>query len=228
MDTDANPTPADHCTLTHRVFTSFGDPLFRQAETDGTPVMVVKLGDKEAAIPLRSLQREFGIPDDSDDGRMLGLIAQSLDFIAVSAHRRPAAARGAEWAGKLGARRGASADRQCAAAMAVGGLAELRHRRRCAEPGRRCAAAGGGRPGAPAAGAAGVREGGGGARAAVARGGDRAGRGAGAGTGLYRGAARPAAAPREGDGGEAEPHGADVSRRRLASRDADAGAAPDR
>jgi hypothetical protein len=44
--------------------------------------MVVKLGDKEAVIPLRSLQREFGIPDDSDDGRMLGLIAQSLDFVA--------------------------------------------------------------------------------------------------------------------------------------------------
>ncbi len=44
--------------------------------------MVVKLGEREAAIPLRSLQREFGIPDDSDDGRMLGLIAQSLDFVA--------------------------------------------------------------------------------------------------------------------------------------------------
>jgi hypothetical protein len=43
--------------------------------------MVVKLGEKEAAIPLRSLQREFSIPDDSDDGRMLGLIAQSLDFM---------------------------------------------------------------------------------------------------------------------------------------------------
>ena len=94
---------ADHCTLTHRVFTSFGDPLFRQAETDGTPVMVVKLGEKEAAIPLRSLQREFAIPDDSDDGRMLGLIAQSLDFITCSAHRRRAAARGAQRPGKLGA-----------------------------------------------------------------------------------------------------------------------------
>ena len=70
------------CILQHRVFTSFGEPLFRRAETDGTPVMVVKLGDREAAIPLRSLQREFAIADDSDDGRMLGLIAQSLDFIS--------------------------------------------------------------------------------------------------------------------------------------------------
>jgi hypothetical protein len=42
---------------------------------------VVKLGEKEAAIPLRSMQREFGIADGSGDGQMLGLIAQSLDFI---------------------------------------------------------------------------------------------------------------------------------------------------
>jgi hypothetical protein len=76
-----SPTPG-HCILIHPVFTSFGDPFFRRAETDGAPVMVVQLGDKEAAIPLRSLQREFSIPDDSDDGRMLGLIAQSLDFLA--------------------------------------------------------------------------------------------------------------------------------------------------
>jgi len=82
MDPETSSTLADRCALSHRVFTSFGDPLFRRAETDGAPVMVVKLGDKEAAIPLRSLQREFGIPDDSDDGRMLGLIAQSLDFVA--------------------------------------------------------------------------------------------------------------------------------------------------
>jgi len=81
MDPEAIAPSADHCTLTHRVFASFGECLFRRSETDGAPVMVVKLGEKEAAIPLRSLQREFSIPDDSDDGRMLGLIAQSLDFM---------------------------------------------------------------------------------------------------------------------------------------------------
>ncbi len=72
----------EHCILQHPVFTSFADPLFRRAESDGAPVMVVKLGEREAAIPLRSLQREFAIDDDSNDGRMLGLIAQSLDFIS--------------------------------------------------------------------------------------------------------------------------------------------------
>jgi len=63
------------------VFGRLGDPLFRRAESDGTPVMVVQLGDREAALPLRSLQREFGIPDDSEDGRMLAMIAASLDFL---------------------------------------------------------------------------------------------------------------------------------------------------
>jgi hypothetical protein len=73
----------DHCILEHRVFTSFGEPLFRKAETDGEPVMVVQLGDKDAAIPLNSLQKEFSIEDASRDGQMLELIAQSLDFIAA-------------------------------------------------------------------------------------------------------------------------------------------------
>ena len=72
----------DHCCLAHRVFVMFGDPLFRRAESDGEPVMVVHLGEKEAAIPLVALQREFHIEDDSDDGRMLDLVVQSFDFVA--------------------------------------------------------------------------------------------------------------------------------------------------
>jgi hypothetical protein len=84
MTSDSHSIAApEHCILQHRLFASFADPLFRRAESDGSPVMVVKLGDREAAIPLRSLQREFAIADDSDDGRMLGLIAQSLDFISL-------------------------------------------------------------------------------------------------------------------------------------------------
>ena len=81
MDFAPGAAEADRCTLSHRVFTSFGEPLFRRAETDGAPVMVVMLGEREAAIPLHSLQHEFAIADESDDGRMLALIARSLDFI---------------------------------------------------------------------------------------------------------------------------------------------------
>ncbi len=72
----------DLCVLRNPVFTLLGVPSFRRAESDGAPVMVVPLGDGVAALPLRSLQREFAIDDDSDDGRMLGLIAESLDFVA--------------------------------------------------------------------------------------------------------------------------------------------------
>jgi hypothetical protein len=82
METATASSSADHCLLVHRVFAMFGDPLFRRAESDGAPVMVVHMGEKEAAIPLGALQREFGIEDGSDDGRMLELIVQSLDFIA--------------------------------------------------------------------------------------------------------------------------------------------------
>jgi hypothetical protein len=73
--------PPNHCRLQHRLFSRFGDPLFRRAETDGTPVMVVLLGEREAALPLRAVQREFDIADDTEDGRMLALIAASLDFV---------------------------------------------------------------------------------------------------------------------------------------------------
>jgi hypothetical protein len=82
MESAATSPKQDHCCLVHRVFAMFGDPLFRRAESDGTPVMVVHLGEKEAAIPLDALQREFGIENASDDGLMLDLIGKSLDFVA--------------------------------------------------------------------------------------------------------------------------------------------------
>jgi hypothetical protein len=70
------------CRLDHRAFTKLGAVAFRRAETDGTPVMVMPLGEREAAVPLRSLQRELAIEDNSADGRMLGLIAEALDFVS--------------------------------------------------------------------------------------------------------------------------------------------------
>ena len=72
---------AQLCQLYHPMFARMGDILFRRAESDATPVMVIALGDRQAALPLRSLQREFQIGDDTPDGRMLGLIAESLDYV---------------------------------------------------------------------------------------------------------------------------------------------------
>lgn len=81
MEAAADPETI-RCVLNHQVFTRFGDVVFRRAEADGTPVMIINMGDREAAVPLRSLQREFDIKDDTPDGRMLGLIAESLDYVA--------------------------------------------------------------------------------------------------------------------------------------------------
>ncbi len=72
---------ADICALEHRLFRSLTNVLFRRAENDDTPVMVMSLGERTAAVPLRALQRELDIADASPDGRMFGLIAQALDFV---------------------------------------------------------------------------------------------------------------------------------------------------
>ncbi len=79
-DTGAEPT---RLLLQHPLFASLGPPLFRRSDMDGAPVMVVQLGEREAAIPLRSLQREFGIADESEDGRLLARTAEALDFVSV-------------------------------------------------------------------------------------------------------------------------------------------------
>ena len=76
--TEDKPT---HCLLGHRMFALFDQPVFRRTDADATPVMMVQLGEREASMPLRSIQREFGIPDDSADGRMLALIGEALDFV---------------------------------------------------------------------------------------------------------------------------------------------------
>jgi hypothetical protein len=73
----------DTCQFEHKLFVLFDAPLFRRTETDQTPVMTIRLGERDVAMPLRSLQREFGIADDSADGRMLGLIASALEFVSA-------------------------------------------------------------------------------------------------------------------------------------------------
>jgi hypothetical protein len=81
MSASTSWTP-DHCQLRHPVFATFRNPLFRRAESDNAAVMVIELGDKDAAIPLTLIQLAFGISAESSDGVMLGLITQSLDFVS--------------------------------------------------------------------------------------------------------------------------------------------------
>jgi len=82
MSQPANtPEPPRRCRLEHRLFSLFSSIVFRRAEDNGEPVMVVPLGEREAAVPLRSLQREFEIGPESEDGQVLALVAESLDFV---------------------------------------------------------------------------------------------------------------------------------------------------
>ena len=81
---DGEPEAApERVSLDHAIFSTLGDVVFHRAEDERTPVLALPLGECRAAIPLRALQREFGIADDTADGRMLGWIAQALDFVTV-------------------------------------------------------------------------------------------------------------------------------------------------
>ena len=71
------------CVFDHPLFSKLSDDaLFRPAETDGAPCLIIPLGRGTAALPLRSLQAELKIEAVSQDGKMLSLVARSLDFVA--------------------------------------------------------------------------------------------------------------------------------------------------
>ena len=76
------PATRGTCSFEHALFPKLGEVVFRPAEADGTPVLVMQLGKSTAALPLRSLQAELGIENASPDGEMFALIGRALDFVA--------------------------------------------------------------------------------------------------------------------------------------------------
>ncbi len=82
----ASPLPpgeaaSNRCTFEHPLFSKLGEVVFRPAETDGAPSLVMPLGRSTAVLPLRSLQAELGIDGASADGQMLIQVARSLNFV---------------------------------------------------------------------------------------------------------------------------------------------------
>ena len=75
------PDLPSRCEFQHKVFSTLGQVSFRRSDTDGIPMMSVRLGEREAQLPLDSLRREFAISKDSADGRMLDLIGSALDYV---------------------------------------------------------------------------------------------------------------------------------------------------
>lgn len=71
------------CKLTHPGFRLLGEPVFRLSEGSQVPSMVVQMEGQSAVLPLRSIAREFGLEADCEDGKMLKLIEEALDFVVA-------------------------------------------------------------------------------------------------------------------------------------------------
>jgi hypothetical protein len=54
---------------------------FRKSDQTDEPVFVVNLAGEEIILPFPGICREFGIEPKSHDGKMLNMVAHSLDFI---------------------------------------------------------------------------------------------------------------------------------------------------
>ena len=83
MDRNQTSDLPEYCVLQGKLFHSFPDVVFRQAEADQLAVMAFRMGDKEAALPLSRIGGEFGIKPGSADARMIELITQALDFVTA-------------------------------------------------------------------------------------------------------------------------------------------------
>ncbi len=82
MDTSPSLSQPIACELANPLFRGVANPLFRRAEDDGVPSLVVRMGERDGVVPLRTLQARLGIADASPDGQMLARIALALDFVA--------------------------------------------------------------------------------------------------------------------------------------------------
>jgi len=67
-------------TFEHKFFASFEDLYFRMTD-EGEAVAVLKLANNNAMLSFDGIRREFGIPADSHDSKMLNLVGQGLQFV---------------------------------------------------------------------------------------------------------------------------------------------------
>ncbi len=79
-DTSDKLDPNTHFVFQHRVF-QLPDARFELAGRERHPVMRVELGDIDAVIPIDDVASEFGISPDSNDGKLLVTVSNSLKFV---------------------------------------------------------------------------------------------------------------------------------------------------
>ncbi len=67
--------------FSHKFFTSFDDLYFRLTDSQ-EPVAVVKLAKtNDAILAFDGIKKEFGLPSDSDDAKMLDRVAEALQYV---------------------------------------------------------------------------------------------------------------------------------------------------
>ncbi|MEQ8332246.1 hypothetical protein [Nisaea sp.] len=72
--------PSTHFAFEHRIFKVNG-AHFMLSGQDRTAALRVKVGDLEASVPLESLCTEFGIDEDSQDGKLLVTVRKGLNYV---------------------------------------------------------------------------------------------------------------------------------------------------
>ncbi len=80
---EAPARPADrstHFLFTHKLLAMKGGHFSISATTE-EPVFNVALGDLKAALTIPTLAEEFGLAPETDDGKLLAIIAKSLKFV---------------------------------------------------------------------------------------------------------------------------------------------------
>ena len=74
------PNGTKHFVFEHRVFSV--DGCYFSADRHGDkPKFLLPMGDEMAAIAIGSLRQEFGIAEDSSDGRLLDIVAKGLKHV---------------------------------------------------------------------------------------------------------------------------------------------------
>jgi len=72
--------PSTHFAFEHKIFKVDG-AHFSLTGQDRVPALRVRVGELEASIPLESLCAEFGIDEDSQDGKLLETVRKGLNYV---------------------------------------------------------------------------------------------------------------------------------------------------
>ncbi len=88
LDLDFEPTVDDDgdpiISFDLGFFASVEGAYFRMSEQAEEPVFVMDLGENnEVSLPLPGIMREFGIEEDSDDAKVLALVAEGLHYVKI-------------------------------------------------------------------------------------------------------------------------------------------------